>query len=131
MREVVQATPYCADRCFIMRCTALALLILFFGGEMSNLRAEPLATAGIGVVNCGKLAADMKPDEGFNNTVNALIYYWVQGYMSAANITTLESDSEYIDLSKFDEKVILPMVHEYCSKKSDKKPIRLIDRLLE
>ena len=46
----------------------------------------------------------MKPEDGFNNMANVLIYFWVQGYMSAANITTLEADSEYIDLAKFDEK---------------------------
>ena len=97
----------------------------------SEVGAEPLATAGIGVGNCAKLAADMKPEDGFNNIPNALIYFWVQGYMSAANITTLESDSEYIDLSKFDEKTLLPMIHEYCSKNPDKKPISLVDSLLE
>jgi hypothetical protein len=93
--------------------------------------ADPLTTAGIGVANCGKLATDMKPEQGFDNMANVLIYYWVQGYMSAANITTLESDSNYIDLSKFDEKNLLPMIHDYCSKNPDKKPISLIDSLLD
>ena len=51
--------------------------------------------------------------------------------MSAANITTLESDSEYIDLSKFDDKILLPMIHDFCSKNPDKKPISLIDNLLD
>ncbi len=73
----------------------------------------------------------MKPQDGFNNMANVLIYFWVQGYMSAANITTLESDSEYIDLAKFDEKTLLPMIHEFCSKNPDKKPVTLIDSLLE
>jgi hypothetical protein len=115
-----------------MRLRFAAPAIMFFGlalGAAAN--ADPLTTAGIGVANCGKLATDMKPDEGFNNTVNVLIYYWVQGYMSAANMTTLESDSNYIDLSKFDEKTLLPMIHEYCSKNPDKKPISLIDGLLD
>jgi hypothetical protein len=94
-------------------------------------RADPLATAGIGVGNCAKLAGDMKPEEGFNNMANVLIYFWVQGYMSAANITTLESDSQYIDLAKFDEKVMLPMIQDYCAKNPDKKPVSLIDSLLD
>jgi hypothetical protein len=93
--------------------------------------ADPLTTAGIGVANCGKLATDMKPEQGFDNTANVLIYYWVQGYMSAANMTTLESDSNYIDLSKFDDKTLLPMIYDYCSKNPDKKPISLIDNLLD
>jgi hypothetical protein len=115
-----------------MRVRAALSTIVLFGWAFAGLAsADPLATAGIGVTNCQKLATDMKPEEGFNNTANILIYFWVQGYMSAANITTLESDSNYIDLSKFDEKTVLPMIHEYCSKNPDKKPISLIDGLLD
>ena len=113
------------------RLTALALLALFFGWGGGAAGADPLATAGIGVANCGKLATDMKPEEGLNNTANFLIFYWAQGYMSAANITTLESDSNYIDLSKFDDKTLLPLIYDYCSKNPDKKPISLIDNLLD
>ena len=90
-------------------------------------RAEPLTTAGIGLASCQKLAADIRPEQGFNHLPNALVYYWVQGYMSAANITTLESDGNYIDLSKYDEKAILPALKEFCSKNPDRKPISLID----
>ena len=115
----------------MMRLTALALLVLFFDWGGGAAGADPLATAGIGVANCGKLATDMKPEEGLNNTANFLIFYWVQGYMSAANITTLESDSNYIDLSKFDDKTLLPLIYDYCSKNPDKKPISLIDSLLD
>jgi hypothetical protein len=93
-------------------------------------QAEPLATAGVGLASCEKLARDIKPELGFNHMPNALVYYWVQGYMSAANIATLEGDSDYVDLSKFDEKVILPKILEFCTKHPDKKPISLIDDLL-
>ncbi len=92
--------------------------------------ADPLVTAGIGLTSCEKLAAGMKPEEGLNNQANYLIYYWVQGYMSAANIVTLESDDLYVDLSKYDEKKILPLVYEFCTKNPDKKPISVIDALL-
>ncbi len=114
-----------------MRLLALTSLVLSLGCGFVAARADPLATAGIGVAKCDKVAADMKPEDGFTNATNVLIYYWVQGYMSAANVTTLESDSEYIDLSKFDEKVVLPMIHEFCSKYPDRKPISLIDDLLD
>jgi hypothetical protein len=107
---------------------AIMLFSLALGAAAS---ADPLATAGIGVADCGKLATDMKPEEGLNNTANFLSFYWVQGYMSAANITTLESDSNYIDLSKFDDKTLLPMIYDFCSKNPDRKPISLIDSLLE
>jgi len=108
-----------------------AAFILVFSVPGHGAVAEPLTTAGIGLANCAKLSKDMSPSEGLNNPTNALMYYWVQGYMSAANITTLESDSEYIDLSKYNETVILPMVHEYCTKNPDKKPISAIDKLLD
>jgi len=115
-----------------LHLTGMALAVSLCGTLLPGAaRADPLATAGIGVGNCAKLAGDMKPQDGFNNMANVLIYFWVQGYMSAANITTLEADSEYIDLSKFDEKTLLPMIHEFCSKNLDKKPVSLIDSLLE
>ena len=93
--------------------------------------AEPLATAGIGVASCEKLAKDLNPDDGFKNATNALIFYWVQGYMSAANITLLESDGEYIDLALMDEKKLLPLIHDFCKKNPGKKPISLIDKLID
>jgi hypothetical protein len=93
--------------------------------------AEPLATAGIGVASCEKLAKDMNPAEGFKNTANALIFYWVQGYMSAANMTLLESDEEYVDLSLMDEKKLLPLIHDFCKKNPDKRPIGLVDRVID
>jgi len=114
-----------------MRLRAILSLALFFGFGPGLANADPLATAGIGLTNCGKLATDMKPEQGFDNMANVLIYYWVQGYMSAANITTLESDSNYIDLSQFDEKKLLPMIYEFCSNNPDKKPVSLIDSLLD
>jgi hypothetical protein len=93
-------------------------------------KAEPLTTAGIGLASCAKLSRDLMPEQGFNHLPNALVFYWVQGYMSAANITTLESDSNYIDLSKYDEKVILPAIKAFCDKNPDKKPISMIDSIL-
>jgi hypothetical protein len=97
---------------------------------LGAVQAEPLATAGIGLASCEKLARDLNPEQGFNHLPNALVYYWVQGYMSAANITTLESDSDHVDLSKYDEKVILPAIKDFCTKNPDKKPISLIDDIL-
>jgi hypothetical protein len=93
-------------------------------------QAEPLATSGVGLGSCQKLAADLKPEQGLNHHPNALVYNWVQGYMSAANIATLEGDSNYVDLSKYDEKVILAMLKNFCGKNPDKKPISLIDDIL-
>jgi hypothetical protein len=93
--------------------------------------ADPLATAGIGVASCEKLAKDMNPAEGFNNITNSLIFYWVQGYMSAANIALLEGDSQYVDLSLMNEKKLLPLIHEFCQKNPGKKPIGMIDQLIE
>lgn len=73
----------------------------------------------------------MNPAEGFNNATNSLLFYWVQGYMSAANIALLEGDSEFVDLSKMDEKKLLPLIHEFCKKNPGKKPISLIDQLID
>jgi hypothetical protein len=92
-------------------------------------QAEPLATAGVGLASCEKLARDIKPELGFNHLPNALVFYWVQGYMSAANISMLEGDSEHVDLSN-DENVILPAIQSFCAKNPNRKPISLIDDIL-
>jgi len=85
---------------------------------------------GVGLTSCEKLAHDIKPEAGLNHLPNALVYYWVQGYMSAANIATLEGDSNYIDLSKYGPTVILPAIQEFCEENPDKKPISKIDDIL-
>ena len=110
------------------RLPALAACLFYFAAPAS---AEPLTTAGIGVASCEKLAKDMNPAEGFNNTVNSLIYYWVQGYKSAANIALLEGDSQYVDLFVMNEKKLLPLIYDFCQKNPDKKPISVIDKLIE
>ena len=109
----------------------LAAIAACFLCSIAPVCAEPLATAGIGVASCEKLAKDINPEEGFKNATNALVFYWVQGYMSAANITLLESDEEYIDLALMDEKKLLPMIHDFCKKNPGKKPISLIDKLID
>jgi len=108
----------------------LAALMMSLAALTGAAQADALATSGIGLQSCEKLARDIKPDQGFNHFPNALMYFWVQGYMSAANIATLEGDGLYIDLSKFDEKVILPAVLEFCRKNPQGKPISLIDQIL-
>ena len=98
---------------------------------IGTVQADPLATAGVGLASCEKLARDLKPEQGFNHMPNALVYYWVQGYMSAANIALLEGDGEYVDLSKYDEKVILPAIQSFCARNPNRKPISLIDDILD
>jgi hypothetical protein len=116
----------------MIRPLSYNLLVLAIAGAIGigPASAEPLATAGIGLQTCSKLAEGMKPEEGLNNVPNYLVYYWVQGYMSAANITTLEADGEYIDLTQHDETKIIPLVYDFCTKNPDKKPISVIDDLL-
>ena len=109
----------------------VAGVALGFMAAIGTAQADPLTTAGVGLASCEKLARDLKPEEGFNHMPNALVYYWVQGYMSAANIALLEGDGEYVDLSKYDEKVILPAVQTFCAKTPGRKPISLIDDILD
>lgn len=109
-------------------CAAAIAVVIFLASPVC---AEPLTTAGIGVASCEKLAKDMNPSDGFNNLANSLVYYWVQGYMSAANMALLEGDSQYVDLSHMDEKKLLPLIYDYCTRNPGKKPISLIDNLIE
>jgi hypothetical protein len=89
--------------------------------------AEPLVTQGIGTTNCGRLAADLKPAEGLNNPVNLMLYSWVQGYVSAANVSMLESSTQHVDISTLDERKVFSLVLDFCKANPDRKPVSAID----
>jgi hypothetical protein len=110
-------------------CLALATAMVAVGGATQT-RSEPLVTQGIGTSNCGRLASDLKPGEGLSNPVNLMLYSWVQGYVSAANISLLEDDSKHVDMSNLDEGKVIDMVMTYCKANPDKKPVGAIDEFL-
>jgi hypothetical protein len=109
----------------VLFCAALGLSLLGLGAQ-----AEPLATQGIGTSSCARLVADLNPSEGLNNPVNVMLYAWVQGYASAANIALLEDDSKHVDLSTLDEGKVLNLVVGFCKANPDKKPVTAIDDLI-
>ncbi|RAI38662.1 hypothetical protein [Rhodoplanes roseus] len=89
--------------------------------------AEPLVTQGIGSSSCAKLAADLKPGEGLQNPVNLMLYAWVQGYLSAANVALLEQDGKHVDLGTLDESKVVGMVASYCKANPEHKPMAAVD----
>ena len=92
--------------------------------------AEPLVTKGVGLSNCGKLANDMKPSEGLNNLPNALLFYWIQGYLSAANIYLLNEYTNYINLDTATDTKMIKLVYDFCKANPDKTPISAIDKFI-
>jgi hypothetical protein len=88
---------------------------------------EPLVTQGIGTSSCARLASDLKPAEGLNNPVNLMLYSWVQGYVSAANVSMLESSTKHVDISALDERKVLSLVSDFCKANPDRKPVSAID----
>jgi hypothetical protein len=109
----------------VLFCAALGFPMFSLGAQ-----AEPLATQGIGTSSCARLVADLNPSEGLNNPVNVMLYAWVQGYASAANIALLEDDSKHVDLSTLDEGKVLNLVVGFCKANPDKKPVTAIDDLI-
>jgi hypothetical protein len=109
---------------------AALVLSLLSCGFATPTRAEPLLTQGIGTQSCGKLAADLKPSEGLNHPPNYLLFYWVQGYVSAANIHLLNEYTDYVDMNDVDVAVILKLVADFCRANPDKKPISAIDQFI-
>jgi hypothetical protein len=110
---------------------AVSVLAAFiFAAPPSPARAEPLVTQGIGTSSCARLAADINPAEGLNNPLNVMLYAWVQGYVSAANISLLEGDSRHVDMSGLDETKVLNLVVGYCKANPDKKPVTAIDDMI-
>ena len=109
---------------------ALILSLMSFGFATTS-SAEPLLTQGIGTQNCGKLAADLKPSEGLNHPPNYLLFYWVQGYVSAANIFLLNEYTNYVDMNDVEANTILKIVFDFCKANPDKKPISAIDKFIQ
>ena len=113
------------------RVVRLALAAGVFAlGCASSGWAGPLITQGIGKSNCGRLAGDLKPGEGLGNPVNLMLYSWVQGYVSAANISLLEEESHYVDMSVLDQNKVVEMVMTFCKANPDKEPVAAIDEFL-
>jgi hypothetical protein len=117
-------------------CSTLVATLLIAGVTLSMVslatpsRADPMLTRGIGITSCEKLAPDIKPAEGLNHQPNYLLFYWVQGYISAANIYLLNEYTDYVDMGTIDEKVILQTVLDFCKANPDKKPIAAIDKFI-
>ncbi len=118
-------------RCIMKTAAGLALAAALLAlPPTPGARAEPLLTQGIGLANCGKLGPDLKPGEGLNHIPNALLFYWTQGYLSAANFFLLHKYSDYVDVSAVQEPVITQAVSDFCKANPDKQPISAIDKFI-
>jgi len=93
-------------------------------------RAEPVVTQGIGTSSCNRLLADVKPAEGLANPVNVMLFAWVQGYVSAANIALLEDQGTHVDMGTIEGGRVLAMVIEFCKLNPDGKAIAAIDEMI-
>ena len=93
--------------------------------------ADPLLRTGIGLASCAKLASDLKVGGGLDHMPNALLFYWAQGYMSAANIHMLNENTDYVDVGAVDEATITKVVVEFCKANPDKRPVNAIDKFLQ
>jgi hypothetical protein len=111
-------------------CASTAIILGWAAAAAGVVRAEPLLTQGIGLQSCAKLAPSLKPGAGLDHLPNALLFYWFQGYMSAANIYLLNEYSDYIDISAVDEPTITRLVAEFCTANPGQKPISAIDKFI-
>lgn len=107
---------------------ATCLIVFSLSGRQAA--AEPLVTQGIGASTCAKLTADLKPAEGLTNPVNLMLYSWVQGYLSAANVSLLEAGGRHVDINAVDEGKILSDVLTYCQANPEGRPVSAIDELI-
>ena len=113
----------------IRKSTLAAMaLMLALAGVDTQVRAEPLITQGIGVQTCAKL--DLKPSQGLDHPPNYLLFYWVQGYVSAANFLLLNEYTNFVDMNEVDANKILKIVFDFCKSNPDKKPISAIDKFI-
>jgi len=110
-------------------------LAMALGSALAGLattgRADPLLRQGIGLQTCDKLAPQLKPGAGLDHLPNALLFYWFQGYISAANIHLLNEYTDYIDAGAIDEPTITKLVADFCRDNPDKRPVNGIDKLIQ
>jgi len=110
-------------------CVASAAALLSFGAATVS-SADPLLTSGIGLSSCAKLGPELKPGAGLDHLPNALLFYWTQGYLSAANFFLLNKYTDYIDVGTVMEPAITQIVFDFCKANPDKKPISAIDKFI-
>jgi hypothetical protein len=111
----------------VIRAPLILIAVVLLSTSTSRVRAEPLVTEGIGISSCSRLASDLKPAEGLNNPVNLMLYSWVQGYVSAANVSMLEADTKHVDISALDEHKVISLVLDFCKANPDRKPVAAIN----
>src|SRR5262245_26195124 len=107
-----------------------AVVLAWAAAAASDLRAAPLLTQGIGLQSCARLAPGLKPGAGLDHLPNALLFYWFQGYLSAANIYLLNEYSDYVDIGAVEEATITELAAEFCTANPDQKPIAAIDKFI-
>jgi hypothetical protein len=112
------------------RATLALALAYALVGWCAEGRAEPLITQGVGIASCGKLANDLKPSQGLNHPPNYLLFYWVQGYVSAANFLLLNENHNFIDMNEVTSEKILRLVSDFCKANPQDKPISAIDKFI-
>src|SRR5262247_228980 len=116
--------------CHLARAALLVALGSAIAGFGAPGRAEPLITQGIGIQSCGKLANDLKPAQGLDHPPNYLLFYWVQGYVSAANFLLLNEYNNFVDMNSVQVGTILKLVVDHCKAHPNDKPISAIDKFI-
>jgi hypothetical protein len=117
-------------RFHLSRVGAACVVACVLSSVTAPSRADPLITQGVGLSSCAKLATDLKPGEGLNHPPNYLLFYWVQGYVSAANIFLLNEYTNYVDMNGVESNTILKLVFDFCKANPSKKPISAIDQFI-
>jgi hypothetical protein len=68
---------------------------------------------------------------GFGTQSRAdLLFYWVQGYVSAANFLLLNEYHNYVDMNGVQVATILKLVVDHCKAHPNDKPISAIDKFI-
>jgi hypothetical protein len=117
----------------MMRFLAAAIVAMAVSVSVSAPASatDPLLSQGVGSSSCTRVADDIKPTEGLNDPVNLMLYAWVQGYISAANVALLEYDGRYVNMADLTVTHVLQLIQDYCKSHPDKKPAQALDAYLK
>jgi hypothetical protein len=105
----------------------LILAAMIAGSLPATAFADPLLSRGIGTTSCAKISGDIKPNEGLNDPINLMLYAWVEGYVSAANVALLEYDRRHVDMAALTDINVLHLIQEYCKAHPEKRPSDALD----
>ena len=108
-----------------MKTTVMATVAVCLSAIATTAIAEPVSTAGAGVMTCAKFNEISKTPE-----LNEYIFAWAQGYMSGINDALQDTIAKYRDLRSFAPDQQQLILRDFCYKHPKSKFLDAVNDLM-